>query len=412
MEVDQVLPGKRTHQGAYLVRVLEGERRVLHQLAHTLQTTRQGAARLHAEPLIHNQRVVLELLGETGQCRGFFRLERRVDQHCQRRQAFGHIVAVLELLQRRCQHLRLTAKHQVRQRNVLQGTTGKVLGFSHIRRGFGHFAVGLVTRPQGIKQAIGQLLAGKLAGGMDRLDIGHVADFREVGFARQRQHFRDHCLIQLVIAQHRAQRLDQTLIHDQRFTTLMLADQLLEHLHRQLLAGIPAVEAVGVVLHEEHQLVTAVVKAQLHRCRKTAQQGWQRFFVDANKGVGLLGLRDRQHATGAGCDRFTGQLQGDLAALGIQQAQLDRDHERQFFDLVRGWRAALRKSQAVGVLLRVVVLADGQARRACLAVPALELAQVGTVGVLHRLDKVVAGHRLAIMALEVQVAALAEAFGP
>jgi len=165
-----------------------------------------------------------------------------------------------------------------------------VLGFSHIRRGFGHFAVGLVTRPQGVEQAVCQLLASELAGNVDGFDIGHITDFGQIGFARQREHLCHHCLIQLLIAQHRAQRLDQTLIHDQCFTALMLRNQLLQHLYRQLLTSIPTVEPVAVVLHQEHQLVTAVIEAQLHRCREPAQQGRQRFFVDADKGEGLFGF--------------------------------------------------------------------------------------------------------------------------
>ena len=39
-----------------------------------------------------------------------------------------------------------------------------------------------------------------------------------------------------------------------------------------------------------------------------------------------------------------GQLQGDLAALGIQQAQLDRDHERQFFEAAR-WAPSAYNAQ-------------------------------------------------------------------
>ncbi|MCY1382563.1 hypothetical protein D9M69_705970 [compost metagenome] len=76
MEVDQVLPGKRTDQCPHLVRILDVERRMLHQLTNPLQTTRQHAAGLDAEPLVHDQRVVLEVLGEAGQCLGLLGFER------------------------------------------------------------------------------------------------------------------------------------------------------------------------------------------------------------------------------------------------------------------------------------------------------------------------------------------------
>ncbi|MNY05855.1 hypothetical protein D3C86_1385870 [compost metagenome] len=76
MEVDQVLPGKRTDQRPHLVRVLDVERRVLHQRLDPLQPTWQDTAGLDAEPLVHDQRVVLEVLGEAGQCLGLLGFER------------------------------------------------------------------------------------------------------------------------------------------------------------------------------------------------------------------------------------------------------------------------------------------------------------------------------------------------
>ena len=341
------------------------------------------------------------MLGKTGQGQGFFSLERRIDQYRQRVQALGHVVAVFELFQR-CRHnFRFATQAQVRQRNVLQAAAGEMLIFGHIGRDFRHFTVGLVTRPQLVKQAVGQLLARKLARRVNGIDIGHFADFGQVGFTRQRQHLGHHRLIQLRVGQHAAQG----------FATLILTNQRLQDLHRQLLTRIPTVETVGVVLHQEHQLVTAVGKLQLHRRRETAQQGRQRFFIDTDKGERLFCFGHRQNTAGADRRRFAGQLQRQLGTLGIQQSQLDRDHERQLFNFVRGLRAALGESQAVGFLLSVVMLADSQTRGARLAVPALELAEVRAIGVLHGLDKVVAGHGLAVVAFKVQVAALAKALG-
>ncbi len=103
-------------------------------------------------------------------------------------------------------------------------------------------------------------LRGKFACGVVRIHIRHFADFCQVGFARQREHFRDHRLVQAFVAQYRTQRVDQALIDFQRLARLMLANQFLQHLHLQLLAGIPAVEAVAVVLHQEHQLIAVVRK--------------------------------------------------------------------------------------------------------------------------------------------------------
>ena len=132
MEVDQVLPGKGTNQRTHLVGVLHGKGWMLHQRLDPLQATRQATGRLDAEPLIHDQRVVFEVLGELGQGLGLFRFERRINQHRQRPQALSHIIAGTILLKAGGQHLRPLTQHQVRQRNVLQATSGKVLGLRHI----------------------------------------------------------------------------------------------------------------------------------------------------------------------------------------------------------------------------------------------------------------------------------------
>ncbi|GBH08896.1 Thiol-disulfide isomerase or thioredoxin [Pseudomonas syringae pv. actinidiae] len=283
--------------------------------------------------------------------------------------------------------------------------------FGNVWRGLGKLAVGLVARQQAVKQAVGQLLASKFASGVNGIHISHFADLGQISLARQREHFRDHGLIQLLVRQYGAQRGNQTLIHDQWLTLLMLTDQFLQHLNRQLLARIPAVEAVAVVLHQKHQLVAVVREAQPDRCREATQQGRQWFISDIDEGKRLLGLSHRKHPRAAGCGGFVGQTQGDLAAFAVQQAQLDRNHERLFLitRLARCGRAALAEGQAVGFRSSIIRLADRQTRRACLAVPALELGQVNAIGVFHGLDEIVAGHCLTIVAFEIQVAAFTEA---
>ncbi len=80
MEVDQVLPGKGTNQRTHLVGVLHGKGRMLHQRLDPLQATRQATGRLDAEPLIHDQSVVFEVLGELCQGLSLFRFERRINR--------------------------------------------------------------------------------------------------------------------------------------------------------------------------------------------------------------------------------------------------------------------------------------------------------------------------------------------
>ncbi len=245
---------------------------------------------------------------------------------------------------------------------------------------------------------------------MNGVHVGHFADLGEVGFARQREHLGNHRRIQRLVLQQTAHCLDQTLVQRQCFTALMLADQLLQHLHRQLLTRFPAIEAIGVVLHEEHQLVATVRIVQLHRCGEAAQQRRLRTLGHVDEGEALLGLGDRQYAAGALGLRLTLQAQRQVAAIGSQQAQLHGNHEWLLGRLARRRRAALAERQAVGLRHLVVLLADRQTRGAGLAVPALELRQIGAVGIFHRLDEIIDGHGLAVVALEIEVAALAEAF--
>ena len=58
---------------------------------------------------------------------------------------------------------------------------------------------------------------------------------------------------------------------------------------------------------------------------------------------------------------------------------------------------------------RIVGVADRQLRRTGLGIPAFELLEVRPIGVGHRRDKIITGHGLPIMALEVQIHAAPEA---
>ncbi len=158
-------------------------------------------------------------------------------------------------------------------------------------------------------------------------------------------------------------------------------------------------------------MVTVVREAQFHRRREAAQQRRQRLFGDVDEGERLLGFGDREDPGSPLRRRFAGKTQGNFTALAVEQAEFDGNHERQFFNFVRGWRAALAEGQAVGFRRGIIRLAYRQTRCASLAVPAFELGQVDAIGIFHGLDEVIAGHGLAVMALEIQVAAFAEAFG-
>ena len=88
-----------------------------------------------------------------------------------------------------------------------------------------------------------------------------------------------------------------------------------------------------------------------------------------------------------------------------QQTHGQGDHQRLFIVLAGGWRSVLGERQRVHAGRRIPGVADRQVRRAGLRIPALEVGQIAARGRFHGGDKVIAGHRLAIVAREVEVAA-------
>ncbi len=65
--------------------------------------------------------------------------------------------------------------------------------------------------------------------------------------------------------------------------------------------------------------------------------------------------------------------------------------------------------QGVGFVRGIVMRLDSDDWRASLAVPALELLEIGAVGVSHRCTEIVARDGVAVVAFEIQVHTLAEA---
>ena len=175
-------------------------------------------------------------------------------------------------------------------------------------------------------------------------------------------------------------------------------------LTRQALAGFPAVERVGVVGQQRQQLLVAVVELQDHRRAEAAQDRRHRLGLQAREAQGLACLRQHVHAA------------GELAAVGAQQAQGDRDDEGQLVRLAGRGRAALRQGELVDARGGVVAAPPPCTR----GVPAWLYQRLNCgsscaslrlgVGVGDGLREVVAGDGLAVVALEVQRHALGEAF--
>ena len=154
------------------------------------------------------------------------------------------------------------------------------------------------------------------------------------------------------------------------------------------------------------------VRLQLHRRREAAQQRGHRGPGQVHETKTVLLPGEFQHPGAFNGPGLAFQPQRQVAAVRIQQAQGQRNVEGVFFRLARGRGAGLAHGEGVTARGGVIVPVHVQHRRTGLAVPALELAQVHPVGVGHGLHEIVGGHRLAVMAAEIQVQALAEALAP
>ena len=185
----------------------------------------------------------------------------------------------------------------------------------------------------------------------------------------------------------------------QRLALLMAVYVELDVGRQQALRRIPAGEVVTRVTHQERQLLIAPLVFQLHRRGEFTQQRRHRLEVDVIEDKGLLGLSHVQHVV----YRVTALLERDDFAFVIVQLNAERNMQRIFLFLLRRRRRALADGQGVLLGFRIVIVFDGDNRRPGLAVPAAEVREIDIRGILHRLHKIVAGGRAAVMTLEVQL---------
>ena len=172
------------------------------------------------------------------------------------------------------------------------------------------------------------------------------------------------------------------------------------------------------MLEQVQQLCISVGKVQHHRSGKATQHGRYWLGVDAGEGKAGAWLCEYHRVViFARILRSASQMQRQILTVCTQQTKPHRNHKR-LFDALARWscrgRAALFEGEGVGAGSRVVHALCMDTRRAGLAVPALELRQQarqlgGGVGIAYRLRKIVAGHGVAVVALEVQRHPLGEA---
>ncbi len=409
VEIDRIGTAERSDQGTHLVGVADIECRMIFQGLHPLQSPRQHGSRLDLKPQVDGEWLVLPALMEhrqriLRQWRG--RRHGRIDQSDQRRVAIRHVVRRHGLLMHPVQQRFVVEQRQIAQGSVLQAAPRDLLG---IRAVIFDQCVLFVARQQILAQRHGQRDAHVEAHIMNGRNMDEVHFLTQVRFTRQRQHQRNHGLVEGFVRQQRAERLPQSFVQYQMMTIRARGDDRLENIERQAVAGLPAVEAIAVVGHLKCQIVPAVGELPFHRRGKIAEQGRQRLLRNLGEHHLLARLGDFQH-------RFSGA--GNAVAVQRQiavPAQQPHAHGNQVGLFVRALRccpAALHERQRVGLGGLVIHPLDIHLRGARLAVPVHELTEIPAADFRHGGDELLDRHRLTVMAREIQIRALAEQFRP
>ena len=374
---------------------------MLQQAAHRLQHIRRRAGGLQDKPFIHHQTVlmplVVVLLHQRVTARQLCGNRRR-----KRRQRISHIVCFVELLaHQHISQMRFT-KSEETQAGITQSAFCNIFMLNTVLA----LVIRVVNSQQLIRQFSRQSTSECFAyfGNSNRVD--DIEQFSHFIDRRQRQDFCRQRWINLLIKQYRAESISHMHRQRQRLTLLMTRDVQLDVGCQQTLRRIPAGEIITRMTHQEGQLLIAPLIFQFHWRREFAQQRRHRLEVDIIKDKGLFRLSDVQH----GIHRMTAFLQRDHFAFVIIQFDCKRNMQRLFFCLIRrSWRA-LADGQGVLLGFRIIVVFDGHNRRTGLAVPTAEMREIDIRRIFHRLNKVVAGCRAAIMALEIELHPFLEVF--
>ncbi len=238
-----------------------------------------------------------------------------------------------------------------------------------------------------------------VAGRRDGVGIDVAADLAgDVGLARKLQHLGAEGRLELLVFGDIGERIDERDIEGDDLARCRVGGAQRQRAHGQRLRRLPAVERVGVGAQQEQQVGFREVDVEPHRRREAAQERGHRPAGDAVKDDRLAGLGELDHV--AVDAPAAGLVEGEVVAIGADQAEAQRDVLRLLARLARRRRAGLFERQRIGLLARIVAALGDHLRRAGLAVPQLELAEVGAGGVGEGGEEVLDGDRLAVVALK------------
>ncbi len=410
-----VVHAEGADQGADLVRILQRESRVVHQLLDLVDGAAGGHLGLHGKPLVHDQRIVAVALFELGQ-QHFGRVQPGMDHRGQRGETVGHVVGVLVDGHRVLRGLLVARADKQRQHGVGQAAR------AYVGRIEAPLPAGPETRKhfvQRLGQPPGEQAPQPVARGVDGVDGHRLVVLRQFGLGGQLQ-------------QHCGQRRIVAVAFDEVFDNpspgrnqqlglvgfpvqVVRPDRAFEHPRGKFAPGHPARHRVGVEGQQRSQLAVGGFGLDLHRRGKAAQKRKHGLVGQAGKadrGCRLAQLDQVRLARRAVAALTIERCrQCKRLAFGAQQSQPERNVQRTGVLVVRMAGQGLRQADFQCPCGLVILGIDRDHRRADLPVPTLELLEVDLVGVGHGSAEVVAGHGLTVVAFEVQVHAAAEAVG-
>ena len=408
MEADRVALGEGAHERPHPVGVAQVEGRVPEQALHLGERSGQARRGLQGEPLVDHQRVrvpapveSVEGLGPLGDV--------EVREHPEGAHGVGHVVGLPQLRDGERRAGRSRDLRQIGEAEIPERPLPHLPGLDPVGAAA---SVGVVGQRERFRELRGQRAPQELPRGVGGLGVGHRHLVHQIGLAGQRQGLGGEGRVGGAFLEHPAKGVHQVVGAVERAPGPGVLAEREKHARGEPLACVPATEGVRVVRHQEGELPVALLGAQAHGGREAPEQGGHRTLGDVDEAEGLLGVPQGEDPGGPARGRLAREPQGEVLAARVQEPERDRDVHGPFPGLPRRGRAALGEGQLEGVRRRVVGLAHAHLRCAGLAVPEPELAEVRAVGVLHGAEEVLDGHRLAVVAREVQVHAPAEALLP
>ncbi|GIX66006.1 uncharacterized protein BcabD6B2_54420 [Babesia caballi] len=378
---------ERANERVGAVRVGVGEVLVGGEGLHTLQAVGRVADGLGTEPLVDDEGVAVSALVKVSHD-GILLGEVHVHQLDEGAVAVGHVASGAVVLQSKLDGPGVAGGDQVGEKRVAQVATSHVLLLKSVHVG----AERLVSLRE-LSLAVVENGPTDAAHGRPQL-VGVVGLELRNQCLSVGQHDAERLLVVVVArSQHGLDRVEDG-VADGGLAAEVRKNDLGAHALRSL----PAVQAVGVMRHQKQEVLVTLVEFHLDWGGEAAVEREHAVLVNALKGEGLVLLTELHHE---------GALEVTLGRLA-QQADLDRDVERELGVLARGGGSALAQAQTEGGAV-AESLDDLHLGSAGLEIPPLELGEVYVVRVGHGGAEVVAGHGLHVVALEVEVHALAEA---